>query len=339
MADDLDRLVDEIVKKVRDRLLAQGLRLSEKDIRPELEKAFSGPVDIRALVQNGAARIGTSSDTLQHGAHSSKELASMIDHTLLKQDATEADVKKLCEEARKHKFATVCLNSAFIAKAAQLLKGSGVKPIAVVGFPLGAGTTAAKSFEAREAIQNGAQEIDMVINVGEMKSTNYSFVLEDIRGVVEASKPFPVKVILETSLLDYEQKTIACALSKAAGAAFVKTSTGFASGGATAEDIALMRKIVGPEMGVKASGGIRTTEDAERMIQAGATRIGASASVAIVEHAGETAKKADSGQKDSKNKNRKPFAGLPYKAGGGTEPKKPPKGGSSGGSGSKGGGY
>ncbi len=338
MAQDLDRLVDEIVKKVRDRLLAQGLRLPDKDIRPELEKALTSPVDIRELVQNGAARIGTNSDTHQH---SPKELASMIDHTLLKQDATEADVKKLCEEARKHKFATVCLNSAFIPKAAQLLKGSGVKPIAVVGFPLGAGTTSAKAFEAREAIQNGAQEIDMVINVGEMKSTNYNFVLEDIRGVVEASKPYPVKVILETSLLDYEQKTIACALAKAAGAAFVKTSTGFASGGATAEDIALMRKIVGPEMGVKASGGIRTTEDAERMIKAGATRIGASASVAIVEHAGETAKKSDSGKGDAKNKNRKPFAGLPYKAGAGhTETKKPPKGGSSsGGSSPKGGGY
>lgn len=274
MAQNLDRLVDEIVKEVQDRLLTQGLKIPTNDLR--------------------------------------QELAGMIDHTLLKPDATETDVKKLCEEARKYHFATVCLNSAFIPKAAQYLKGSSVKPIAVVGFPLGAATTASKAFEAQEAIRNGAQEIDMVINIGELKSNNYKYVLDDIRGVVEASRPHPVKVILETALLDHEQKIVACALSKAAGAAFVKTSTGFGPGGATADDIALMRRIVGPEMGVKASGGIRTTEDAEKMILAGASRIGASASVAIVEKA--SAKASAPTQKSDK----KPFTGLPYKAGGKT---------------------
>ncbi len=165
---------------------------------------------------------------------------------------------------------------------ARLLKGSSVKPIAVVGFPLGAATSHAKSFESKEAIAAGAEEIDMVINIGAMKSKDYKTVYEDIRQVVEASKPYAVKVILETSNLDHDEKVIACALSKTAGAAFVKTSTGFGSGGATVEDISLMRKIVGSDMQVKASGGIRTKEDAEKMVKAGANRVGASASVSIV---------------------------------------------------------
>ncbi|MBI3542679.1 MAG: deoxyribose-phosphate aldolase [Deltaproteobacteria bacterium] len=268
----------------------------------------------------------------------------MIDHTLLKPDATEADVRKLCDEARKHKFATVCVNSAFIPVATAQLKDSGVKPIAVVGFPLGAATTSAKAFEAREAIKSGAQEIDMVLNIGEMKSRNYAFVLGDIAAVVEASKPFPVKVILETALLDHEQKVISCALSKAAGAAFVKTSTGFSSGGATVEDIALMCRVVGPTMGVKASGGIRTLDDALKMIAAGANRVGASASVAIVEAAaGKKPETPASSTDEGKSKGRKPFSGLPYKAGGGngggSTPKKPSKGNGGGSSNSGNGGY
>ena len=212
----------------------------------------------------------------------SKDLAQYIDHTLLKADATREDVIKLCDEARKWTFATVCLNSSQIALATRLLLGCSTRPIAVVGFPLGAGTTAAKAFEAKEAVRAGAAEIDMVINQGALKGKDYALVESDIRAVVEASRPAPVKVILETGGLTRDEKVIACALSKAAGAAFVKTSTGFGPGGATAEDIALMRAVVGNDLGVKASGGVRTTQDAEKMIAAGATRIGASASVAIV---------------------------------------------------------
>jgi len=211
-----------------------------------------------------------------------QSLASKIDHTLLKPDATVDEVKRVCEEARKYHFATVCLNSMHIAVASQILKGSSTKPIAVVGFPLGTAASVAKAFEAREAIRLGAQEIDMVINIGALKGRDYALVFDDIKQVVEASKPFGVKVILETSSLNEDQKITGCALAKAAGAAFVKTSTGFAAGGATVEDVALMRRIVGPDMGVKASGGIRTYEDAVNMIAAGATRIGASASIAIV---------------------------------------------------------
>ncbi|MCK6552403.1 deoxyribose-phosphate aldolase [Myxococcota bacterium] len=206
-----------------------------------------------------------------------------MDHTILKPDATKDELRKVCDEARKYHFATVCVNSANVRFVAACLEGSGVKAIAVVGFPLGAATTGAKAFETREAIRNGAQEIDMVINIGALKSKDYALVQSDIRGVVEAAGAIPVKVILETSMLDRDQKVIACALSKAAGAAFVKTSTGFGGGGATAEDIALMRQVVGDDIGVKASGGVRTIDDAEKMIEAGASRIGASSSVAIVQ--------------------------------------------------------
>ncbi|MBS2022360.1 MAG: deoxyribose-phosphate aldolase [Deltaproteobacteria bacterium] len=215
----------------------------------------------------------------------SKDIAGYIDHTLLKPDATRDDVIKLCDEARKWGFATVCLNSSNIALAARILHGSSTKPIAVVGFPLGAGTTSSKVFETKEAVRAGAAEIDMVINIGALKSHDYALVEHDIRAVVEGARPAPVKVILETGGLTRDEKVIGCALSKAAGAAFVKTSTGFGPGGATAEDIALMRQIVGDDVGVKASGGVRTTADAEKMIAAGANRIGASASVAIVTNA------------------------------------------------------
>jgi deoxyribose-phosphate aldolase len=215
----------------------------------------------------------------------SRDIAGYIDHTLLKPDATRDDIIKVCDEARKWGFATVCLNSSNIALASRLLSGSQVKPIAVVGFPLGAATTSAKVFETREAVRNGAGEIDMVINIGALKSHDYALVECDIRSVVDAARPRPVKVILETGGLTRDEKVIGCALSKAAGAAFVKTSTGFGTGGATAEDIALMRSIVGDDVGVKASGGVRTTQDAQKMIEAGANRIGASASIAIVTNA------------------------------------------------------
>ena len=209
-------------------------------------------------------------------------LAGLIDHTLLKPDATRDDLKKLCDEAKRYGFATVCVNAANVSFCAAQLEGCSTRPIAVVGFPLGAGTPSAKAFEAREAAGNGAAEIDMVLNVGALKSGDYTLVAEDIAAVVRAVEPQPVKVILETGLLDHDQKIIACALAKMAGAAFVKTCTGFGPGGATVEDITLMRRIVGPDMGVKASGGVRTADDVRAMVQAGATRIGASASVAIV---------------------------------------------------------
>ncbi len=209
-------------------------------------------------------------------------LASKIDHTLLKPDATPNEIRRVCEEAKIYSFATVCVQPCYVQLASELLVGSVTKAIAVIGFPLGTSTTESKCFETKAAIKDGAKEIDMVIHQGALKNHDYSLVLQDIRRVVEAAHPIPVKVILETCTLTQDQKIIACALSKAAGAAFVKTSTGFGSSGATVEDISLMRKIVGPAMGVKASGGIRTRADALRMIAAGATRLGASASVAIV---------------------------------------------------------
>ncbi|MDP2340907.1 MAG: deoxyribose-phosphate aldolase [Deltaproteobacteria bacterium] len=214
----------------------------------------------------------------------------MIDHTLLKPEATRAELEKVCAEARQWNFATVCVNSSNIPLVAKLLAGSSVKPIAVVGFPLGAMTPTAKAFEAREAVRNGAREIDMVINLGALRSKDYATVFDDICRVVMASRPYPVKVILETAGLSNDEKIIGCSLSKAAGAAFVKTATGFGPGGATVEDIQLMRRIVGPELGVKASGGVRSTEDAQKMFAAGADRIGASASVAIVTGAKSDAK-------------------------------------------------
>jgi len=210
------------------------------------------------------------------------DLAPFIDHTLLRADASRTDVVKLAEEARAHGFATVCVNSGHVATAARVLAGSRTVAIAVVGFPLGAGLPAAKAFEAREAIHAGAQEIDMVVNLGALKARDYALVHRDIAAVVEASRPHAVKVILETSQLTDEEKVIGSALAKAAGAAFVKTSTGFSGAGASVEDVALMRRVVGEDVGVKASGGIRSAEDALKMLAAGANRLGASASVAIV---------------------------------------------------------
>jgi deoxyribose-phosphate aldolase len=241
------------------------------------ENRAAGSCGAHAIVNLGASRVSPLGHT-----RTSPELARYIDHTLLKAEATRDEVVKLCDEARRYGFATVCLNSANVSLAAQLLHGCSTVPIAVVGFPLGAALPSAKAFEAREAVRCGAREIDMVLNIGALKSRDYKLAFDDIKAVVDAVRGVPVKVILETSQLDTEQKIISCALSKAAGAAFVKTSTGFAGGGATAEDVALMRRIVGEDMGVKASGGVRSTEDAQKMIAAGADRIGASASVAIV---------------------------------------------------------
>ena len=213
-------------------------------------------------------------------------LAKYIDHTLLKPDATEAQIEQLCAEAREYGFASVCVNSCYAARAAKLLAGSDVAVCCVIGFPLGAATTAAKAFEAADAVQNGATEIDMVINVGAAKDGRWDEVEADIAGVVAAIKGKALlKVIIETCLLTDGEKIGACRAAVRAGADFVKTSTGFSKAGATAADVALMREAVGPEIGVKAAGGIRTYQDAIAMIEAGASRIGASAGIAILAEA------------------------------------------------------
>ncbi|MBN2407521.1 MAG: deoxyribose-phosphate aldolase [Elusimicrobia bacterium] len=234
--------------------------------------------EVKSIIDAGASRI--SSKQVTSGVPA--DVARLIDHTNLKADATQEQIGKLCEEAKKYKFATVCVNPTHVKMASELLKGSGVGVTTVIGFPLGATTPTVKAIEARDAIANGADEIDMVLNVGALKGGNYRLVEDDIKAVREATRGKILKVILETALLSKEQIVKASEISKNAGADFVKTSTGFGPGGATAEDISLMRKTVGPAMGVKASGGIRTGEDADTMVKAGATRIGASASVAIV---------------------------------------------------------
>jgi len=237
----------------------------------------------RAVVEAGADRIscGPSVVELESG------FASLIDHTLLKPDASRDDIRKLCEEAVRFGFASVCINPWNVPLAAELVRGTKVKVCTVIGFPLGATLSRVKIYEAEEAIKLGAQEVDMVINIGALKSGQDDMVQSDIRGVVDAAHHGGAicKVIFETSLLTVEEKVRAALASKRAGADFVKTSTGFSTGGATAEDVAIMRAIVGSGIGVKASGGVRTFEDLKKMVCAGATRIGASASVKIMEQA------------------------------------------------------
>lgn len=213
----------------------------------------------------------------------STNYASFIDHTLLKPDATKEQIKKLCEEAKKYGFASVCVNPYWVKDCKQILKGTKVNVCTVIGFPLGATTTATKVFETAQAIEQGADEIDMVINIGLLKARDYERVKEDIKEVVDAASGRLVKVIIETCLLSDEEKVKACQLAVDAGAAFVKTSTGFSTGGATMEDVALMRKTVGEQVGVKASGGIRSLAEMLKMIDAGATRIGTSSGVKIIE--------------------------------------------------------
>ncbi|EOH98327.1 deoxyribose-phosphate aldolase [Enterococcus haemoperoxidus ATCC BAA-382] len=210
----------------------------------------------------------------------------MIDHTILKADAKEEDVLRIIEEAKKYEFFSVCINPCWVALAKEHLAGTSVDVCTVIGFPLGANTSEVKAYEATDAINNGATEVDMVINVGALKSKQYKKVLKDIQAVVDAAKGKAlVKVIIETALLTDEEKIKVCELAKEAGADFVKTSTGFSTGGATVADVKLMRETVGPDMGVKASGGIHNEAEAQAMIEAGATRIGTSAGVAIMEGA------------------------------------------------------
>jgi len=286
---DIDRLVEVITDRVRGRL---------RGSLPVIDPAGAGPCvsdddqdcstcgmcvvrrpwSVRAMEDEGADRVGA---PMGVGGAVDAPIAKMIDHTLLKPEATREDIHTLCEEARKHRFASVCVNTTWVPVAKRLLGGTDVMVCAVVGFPLGAMEPNAKAFEARQAVRQGASEIDMVVNIGALKSRDYETVFEDICKVVKAAAPAGVKVIIEASSLSDEEKIIACSLSKLAGAAFVKTSTGFAKGGATVEDVALMRRVVGRELGVKASGGVRSADDVLRMREAGANRIGASASVAI----------------------------------------------------------
>ncbi|MGH4122704.1 MAG: deoxyribose-phosphate aldolase [Clostridium sp.] len=212
------------------------------------------------------------------------KIEQYIDHTLLKPQASEEDIIKVCDEAKKYGFASVCANAYYAPLVSSELKGSNVKTCIVVGFPLGATTKEVKAFEAKQAIENGADEIDMVVNIGAIKSNKYDVVKEDIKAVVEVASGLAiVKVIIETCLLTDAEKVKVCEIAKEVSANFVKTSTGFSTGGATVHDIKLMRQTVGPDMGVKASGAVRTTEDAKAVIEAGASRIGASSSIAIVE--------------------------------------------------------
>jgi deoxyribose-phosphate aldolase len=236
------------------------------------------PSGVKKILDGGASRVSATLGVVNVPA----DVAKYIDHTLLKPEATRTEIEQLCDEAAKFGFYSVCVNPYWVRLCAKLLRGKDVKVCNALGFPLGATDSRTKGFEARNAIEQGAAEVDMVINIGALKSRDLRAVEEDIRSVVRASRSTTVvKVIIETCLLTDEEKVLACETAKKAGAHFVKSSTGFSKGGATAGDIALMRRVVGPDMGVKASGGVRTFEDAKLMIESGATRIGASASVKI----------------------------------------------------------
>lgn len=242
------------------------------------------------VVSAGAERLTSTVGVIPED----RSLAGMIDHTLLKPDATSDKIAQLCFEARKYHFASVCVNPTHVRLCADLLRDSDVKVCTVIGFPLGATSPEVKAFEARNALDNGATEIDMVINIGALKAGETELVARDIRGVVEVGHAANalVKVIIETALLTDDEKVVVCLLAKEAGADFVKTSTGFSGGGATVHDVELMRRTVGPALGVKASGGIHTHEEAEAMVAAGATRIGASAGVKIIQASPAEAKPA-----------------------------------------------
>ncbi len=239
---------------------------------------------VQQVVIAGASRLTSTLGIVDVG----RDIARMIDHTLLKPDATQDQIAQLCYEARKYGFAAVCVNPSYARLCSQLLKGSPVHVCTVVGFPLGATPPEVKAYEAQQAIDDGASEVDMVINIGALKSKDYALVERDIASVARTchSEGVILKVIIEAALLTDEEKVIASQLAKAAGADYVKTSTGFGPGGATAHDVDLMRRAVGPGMGIKAAGGIRSYQDAQAMIAAGATRIGASAGVSIVQEAG-----------------------------------------------------
>jgi deoxyribose-phosphate aldolase len=274
---DLQRLIDLITEEV---IAAQALRQGAAACACHAVVADCCPDRLRGVLDAGASRLG-----LHATGGATAGVPGMIDHTLLKPDASRADIEQLCREAAEFRFATVCVNPAWVALAARLLRGTGVGVCSVVGFPLGASAADVKNYETRRAIYDGATEIDMVINIGVLKSGDLRAVERDIEAVVDPCRQCGVvsKVIIEAALLTDEEKVSACSLAKAAGADFVKTSTGFAAGGATVADVALMRRVVGADMGVKAAGGVRDLEGLKAMVAAGASRVGASAGVRIVQ--------------------------------------------------------
>ena len=277
----LDRLIERVTREVLVELQQDGAAAGGSS-GPGVS-AHNFVAHVQPVLHAGADRIASTLGA----APTDGQLSGLIDHTLLKPDASQDEIARLCYEARKYHFASVCVNPAYVKLCSQLLKDSGVAVCTVVGFPLGATPTDVKVFEAQQAVREGASEVDMVINVGGLKSRDFALVENDIASVVRVSHAGSalVKVIIEAALLTDEEKVMACQLAKVAGADFVKTSTGFGPGGATPEDVALMRRVVGPSIGVKAAGGIRTLADAQKMIAAGATRIGASASVKIMQEA------------------------------------------------------
>jgi len=277
-----DPKMEDLVSQITDVILSRLGASSATDCRLHHDECFvKCPDRMHSLIAEGGVRFGLT------GAESeaAREVARYIDHTLLKPDATRDEILKVCEEGVRYGFASVCINPIWVREAACALRGSGVKVCTVIGFPLGSNAPDTKAYEARRAIFDGASELDMVINVGALKSGDHDLVSRDIRGVVEVAHEagYICKVIIETALLGDDEKVSACLIAKEANADFVKTSTGFSSGGATAADVALMRRAVGGQMGVKASGGVRDLKQAQEMIRAGATRIGASVGVKIVQ--------------------------------------------------------
>ena len=279
---DIELLIEQITDAIVARLNGDGM--DQAGLCGCTSECFNRcPERMHRVVDAGAARIGL---VLGETA-SAKDWASLIDHTLLKPEATDEDIKRLCEEAARYRFASVCVNPTWVKVAACSLRGTGVPVCTVIGFPLGATLADVKAYEPRRAIFDGASEVDMVINVGALKSGDDCLVEHDIRSVVEVAHEYQVtcKVIIETALLTDDEKVRACLAAKKAGADFVKTSTGFSKSGATVADIALMRRTVGADLGVKASGGVKGLEDARKLVEAGATRIGASVGVKIAQEA------------------------------------------------------
>jgi deoxyribose-phosphate aldolase len=279
---DYDVLVEQITDAIVARLNGDGA--DQAALCGCTSECFNRcPERMHRIVDAGAARIGL----ILGQTASARDWAALVDHTLLKPEATDDDIKRLCQEAANYRFASVCVNPTWVRAAACNLRGTGVPVCTVIGFPLGASLSDVKAYEARRAIFDGAREVDMVINIGALKSGDDCLVEHDIRSVVQAAHEYDVtcKVIIETALLTDDEKVRACLAAKKAGADFVKTSTGFSKGGATVADVALMRRTVGSELGVKASGGVKGLEDARRMVEAGATRIGASVGVKIAQEA------------------------------------------------------
>ncbi|MCP4361580.1 MAG: deoxyribose-phosphate aldolase [Chloroflexi bacterium] len=284
----LEQVITEITREVLLRLNQPSAPLGNNSCNCQDGSCVQNCADkVQQVVQAGATRVTATLGS----APQNNSIARLIDHTLLKPDASQDQIAQLCYEAKKHHFASVCINPTHVKLAAQLLKDSNIKVCTVIGFPLGATPATVKAYETQQAIRDGATEIDMVINIGALKSQDYQVVLEDVGAVARAAHAGNalLKVIIEAALLTDEEKVVACQLSKVAEADFVKTSTGFGPGGATLPDVALMRRVIGPDIGIKAAGGVGSYQDAQAMVAAGATRIGASAGIKIVRQAaGET---------------------------------------------------